>query len=263
MKLLTLNCHAWQEENQLAKIQELAADIAEKGYDVIALQEVSQRMEGNASLQNIKENNYVFVLLEELKKLGVTEYQFIWGLSHIGFEVYEEGSAILTKHPIVEEYSFIISKHNDPNQWRTRRIVGAKIDYNGKMMNFYSCHLGWWTDEEDPFIEQVDVLISQLNQQETNFLMGDFNNSGFVRGEGYDYILSKGIHDTFQLAVQKDSGITVKGKIDGWDKNKADLRLDLILCNHQVKVASSKVIFNGENKAIVSDHFGVEVEIKI
>ena len=38
MKLLTLNCHAWQEENQIEKIQHLAQVIKEKQYDVIALQ---------------------------------------------------------------------------------------------------------------------------------------------------------------------------------------------------------------------------------
>lgn len=42
MKLLTLNCHAWQEENQIEKIQHLAQVIKEKQYDVIALQEVMQ-----------------------------------------------------------------------------------------------------------------------------------------------------------------------------------------------------------------------------
>ena len=42
MKLLTLNCHAWQEENQMEKIQYLAQVIKEKQYDIIALQEVSQ-----------------------------------------------------------------------------------------------------------------------------------------------------------------------------------------------------------------------------
>lgn len=42
MKLLTLNCHSWHEENQLNKICYLAETIKEMMYDVIALQEVSQ-----------------------------------------------------------------------------------------------------------------------------------------------------------------------------------------------------------------------------
>lgn len=42
MKLLTLNCHSWQEDNQIEKIKYLAKVIQEEEYDVIALQEVSQ-----------------------------------------------------------------------------------------------------------------------------------------------------------------------------------------------------------------------------
>ena len=40
MKLLTLNCHSWQEENQLEKIKYLAQIIKKNQYDVIALQEL-------------------------------------------------------------------------------------------------------------------------------------------------------------------------------------------------------------------------------
>ena len=43
MKLLTLNCHSWQEDNQIEKIKYLAKIIKEKQYDVIALQEVRKK----------------------------------------------------------------------------------------------------------------------------------------------------------------------------------------------------------------------------
>ena len=42
MKLLTINVHAWIEENQDEKMETLAKVIAEKDYDVIAMQEVNQ-----------------------------------------------------------------------------------------------------------------------------------------------------------------------------------------------------------------------------
>ena len=37
----------------------------------------------------------------------------------------------------------------------------------------------------------------------------------------------------------------------------------MINSNKEIKVKESKVIFNNENKKIVSDHFGVEVEIEL
>ena len=73
--------------------------------------------------------------------------------------------------------------------------------------------------------------------------------------------MENGLHDTYTLAEEKDAGITVQGKITGWSDNKQDLRIDLILSTEPFKVQSSKVIFNGEHKPLVSDHFGVEVHV--
>ena len=58
MKLLTLNCHSWIEENQLEKIKYLTQVIKEKQYDIIALQEVSQSIEKNIVSEDIKEDNF-------------------------------------------------------------------------------------------------------------------------------------------------------------------------------------------------------------
>ncbi|MGA9228201.1 MAG: endonuclease/exonuclease/phosphatase family protein [Mesobacillus sp.] len=261
MKLLTLNCHSWQEDNQLEKISILAETIAENGYDVIALQEVSQRIDSPIAYGTIREDNFALVLVKELRKLGVEDYRFTWDFAHLGYEVYEEGLAILTKHKIEEEYSFFISRGHDQNYWKTRKIVGAKIHVDGQPVSFYSCHLGWWHDEEEPFQFQADSLMEHVKKDAPFFLMGDFNNAASVRGEGYKYLLEKGLHDTFELAAEKDSGVTIAGEIAGWEENKQDLRIDLILAGQPVQPRYSRVIFNGKNKPVVSDHYGVEVEI--
>lgn len=261
MKLLTLNCHSWQEDNQLEKMKTLAETIAENDFDVIALQEVSQRMDSPIAFGAVREDNFALVLVEELRKLGAEDYHFTWDFAHLGYEVYEEGLAILTKHNIEEEYSFFISRGQDQSFWKTRKIVGAKILANGQPISFYSCHLGWWHDEEEPYQFQADSLLEQVKNDGTFFLMGDFNNPASVRGEGYDYLLNQGLHDTFELAAEKDSGVTIAGEIAGWDDNKQDLRIDLILAGQQVEPKYSRVIFNGKNKPVVSDHYGVEVEI--
>ncbi|WP_299093107.1 endonuclease/exonuclease/phosphatase family protein [uncultured Metabacillus sp.] len=261
MKLLTLNCHSWQEENQLDKIKCLAKTIKEISYDVIALQEVSQLIGEEKCEGKVKKDNFIAVLLHHLKEIGVTNYEYVWDFSHIGYEKYEEGLALLTKHQIEEEVSFFISQSEDTNYWKTRKIVGAKIRYNNELISFYSCHLGWWRDEEEPFQSQVDSLLSQVQKDRKFYLMGDFNNPANVKNEGYDYLLNKGLYDTYQLANIKDNGITVKGKIAGWDVNKQDLRIDYIFTNMPIAVNKSTVIFNGENKPVISDHFGVEVVI--
>lgn len=258
MKLLTLNCHAWQEENQLEKIEALAKAIQENSYDVIALQEVSQPIDGQVIRENVKSGNYVIVLLEALQQLGVTDYEYVWDLSHFGYETYEEGLALLTKHPIIEKRSFFVSQSHDIKNWKTRKIVGASIRYKGELISFYSCHLGWWHDEEEPFEHQAKSLLEHVQGKERFFLMGDFNNHAGLKGEGYEYLMQHGLYDIYRLAREKDSGVTVQGKIAGWDQNKQDLRIDLILTNQLCQVAYSQVIFNDVHRPVVSDHFGIE-----
>ena len=92
--------------------------------------------------------------------------------------------------------------------------------------------------------------------------MGDFNNNALVRNEGYDYLISNGLIDTYCIAKEKDTGVTVKGAIAGWKNQVEDKRLDLILSNKEVIVKKSNVIFNDINKNIISDHYGVEVIIE-
>ena len=262
MKLMTLNCHSWQEDNQLAKIKILAERIKKEQYDVIALQEISQHVDGEYISGNIKSDNYVQVLINELNSINENAYEYVWDFSHIGYDVFEEGLAIVSRHKIKSYDSFYVSEDQNKNNYKSRKIVKATIEANGKEIDFFSCHLGWWNDKEDPFKKQVDTLLKHIDDNKLSFLMGDFNNNALLRNEGYDYIIAKGMIDTYIMAEEKDSGITVKGTIDGWRECSEDKRLDLILSNKKIEVKNSKVIFNRENY-IVSDHFGVEININL
>ena len=261
MKILTLNCHSWQEDNQREKIRYIAETIKENDYDIIALQEVSQHRQSRPYKGNLKEENFLVLLMQELETLRASKYDAIWDYAHYGYDVYEEGVCLLSKHAFVEKDSFYVSESESVENWKTRKIVKCTINYEGELMDFYSCHLGWWQDDEEPFKAQMDKLYERLSPKRRSFLLGDFNNNAFIRNEGYDYMKSLGLVDTYDLAVEKDSGKTVKGKIAGWEANEADLRLDLVMTNKETHVKSSRVIFNGKNKHVVSDHYGVEVEL--
>ncbi|WP_138417273.1 endonuclease/exonuclease/phosphatase family protein [Aquibacillus sediminis] len=261
MKLLTLNCHSWQEENQSEKIDQLAKTIHDGSYDVIALQEVSQLTSSKRLDGQVKQDNYAYVLQERLHALGSDNYQFVWDLAHLAHyeQVYEEGVAIMTKHPIQNQDSFFVSDQTDLSSGKTRKIVEVTIDYGGKAFTCYSCHLGWWYDELEPARHQMDRLLHRIPQHELCLLMGDFNCEASKREEGYDYLLKQGLLDTYQLAEEKDTGITVEGSIAGWATSKADKRIDYIFVNQEIEVNRSNVIFNGDNQPVVSDHYGVEV----
>lgn len=262
MKLLTLNCHSWQEDKQIEKIKYIAKTINENNYDVIALQEVSQKISSRVVYDNIKEDNFALILKKELEKLGNSNYNFFWDMCHIGYDIYEEGLCLMTKLPINKKESFFITNSENYYFWKTRKIVKVKAKYEDKEISFYSCHLGWWSDEEEPFINQADKLYEDIKEENIAFIMGDFNNNANLRNEGYDYLCKKLI-DTYSLAIKKDEGVTVEGNIAGWDDNKEKLRLDLIFSNKELEIESSNVIFNNINKDIVSDHYGVEANIKI
>lgn len=262
MKLLTLNCHSWQETHQIEKIKYLAKVIVEKKYDVIALQEVSQSTDLDIIFDNIRIDNYAVILINEIKKFGEYNYNLVWDFSHIGYDKYEEGLAILSRHDILEKESFYITKNKSIDYWKSRKIVKAVIEINNKTIDFYSCHLGWWNDCDESFEYQVNELCNKAKEgNEVSFLMGDFNNNALIRNEGYDFIKSKGLIDTYEISKIKDSGITVREKIDGWNDNVDDLRIDIIFTNRKANVLESKIIFNNVNKDIVSDHYGLEVLI--
>ena len=262
MKLLTLNCHSWQEDDQLEKINYLAETIKENDYDVIALQEVSQHMLGKPYKGQLKTDNYAIVLLEALDKLGVSNYEIVWDFAHIGFQVYEEGLCLLCKHPIIERESFFVTRSEDTLNWKTRRIVRATIRYHEEEIDLYSCHLGWWQDHEEPCKLQIDKLNEHLSNERLSLLMGDFNNNANTIGEGYSYMKELGWLDTYELAADKDTGETVQGKIAGWESNSDNIRVDYVWANRSVKVESSYVIFNGVNRKVISDHYGIEVVVK-
>ncbi|CDQ38756.1 endonuclease/exonuclease/phosphatase family protein [Virgibacillus salexigens] len=261
MKLLTLNCHSWQEEDQWKKLDILAASIHEAAYDVVALQEVSQSIVSEQVTDRLKKDNFGLLLVQKLNDLGST-YKYTWAFSHTAYDQYEEGVALLTKCPILDQTEFLVSQSDDPEFWKTRKVVGLTIDHHGIPYAFYSCHMGWWQDKEEPFRCQMDQLVTNVNKQIPHYLMGDFNNASNIEAEGYAYVQHLGYNDTFQLAGEKDSGITVAGEIAGWEKNNENKRIDFIFTSTKDKVRLSRVIFDGINKPVISDHFGVEVTIE-
>lgn len=134
---------------------------------------------------------------------------------------------------------------------------------------FYTVHMGWWDDADEPFSAQWSTLERRLAFQKAAaplWLLGDFNSPAEVRAEGYDCILRAGWHDTYLLADTKDEGITVAGTIDGWRGRSAPqsgtggMRIDHIWCSRPFPIRSSQVRFNGRRGRQVSDHFGVLIE---
>ena len=263
MKILTLNVHAWIEENQLEKIDILARTIAEKQYDVIALQEVNQIMSEKIVYADIKEDNYGWVLLNKIAEYTDTEYYYHWSNSHIGYGKYDEGIGILTRHKLVNTDDFYCTYSQSVRSISSRKIISAEINYNGENVEFYSCHMNLPNCETEKMSDNLKTILNRNPKKILKIIMGDFNTDAINNKIDYDIILSEGLYDTYNMAEKKDNGITVNKNIDGWKDSKNEMRIDYVFANKEIKVKESKVIFNGENYPIVSDHYGIEVEIDL
>lgn len=281
MKILTLNTHSIMEINYEEKLLKFVEVVKEVSPDLFALQEVNQSLAMPEALDApetgyvvckdcrmaVREDNHAYRVAKLLQAAGA-QYYWTWLPIKIGYGIMDEGVAVFSKTRIEDTEQFFISSSRNYCNWKTRKLLGV---YSNDMW-FYSVHMGWWDDEEEPFKKQWDRAAELLKQkQQTCFVMGDFNSPAGKQAEGYDYVCRSGWLDTWQIAEKKDAGITVGGVIDGWrDKenvtsgqSKPGMRIDYIFCNRKVPVKSSQVVFNGVNYDVVSDHYGVLVEIDL
>lgn len=263
MKLLTINTHSLIERDSEKKLKILAQAISEEMPDVVAMQEINQTASLPGKYDNcfvtssaVKDDNYAASLLENLKKRGI-DYSAAWLPIKNGYKKYDEGTAILSRACIEENRQFLISSCSDYKNWKTRRILGIKNCFGW----FFSVHMGWWDDAEEPFSMQWERLCSFVPKGERVWLMGDFNCPSDVLDEGYGLICSSGWYDSYTAAQYKDDGFTVEREIDGWrGRKKSKMRIDYIFSNFKARVKSSEVIFNGKNREYISDHCGVIIE---
>ena len=237
MKLLTLNTHSLLEENYEQKTRDFVAAVIKERPDILALQEVNQSVNAKEADQELLEGyvpykeNKIPVRLDNhaarvallLRQAGIFS-SWTWIPAKLGYGKYDEGMAIFSLNsPVTEVDSFYISRGQDYENWKTRKVLGVQVA--GSSDWFYTVHMGWWDDEEEPFEAQWNVLRRRLDEKKETghvWLMGDFNSPAEVRNEGYDCILNSGWKDTWVMAKQKDSGITVKGVIDGWREKLKD-----------------------------------------
>jgi len=281
MKILTLNTHSLQEENHQQKLSWFVEGILEEKPDLIALQEVNQTaeeelmalelLEGQYPIPGcmaIRADNYAALVASRLRQAGIDCY-WVWLPVKRGYDKFDEGVAILSlgrKIRCVDQ--FPISRVNDFSNWRTRAALGVQLE--GLEDWFYCLHMGWWNDESEQFLDQWRILNSCIAAKRmcgSVWLMGDFNAPDTVPGQSYEHIVASGWIDTYKVAHRKDDGITVPGPIDGWrdsqNREMAEgMRLDYIWCSQRKDILSSRILFNGVKEPVVSDHFGVLIEVK-
>ena len=253
MKLLTLNLHCFSEENIELKQKRIVDTILKEDVDVVLLQEVAQSRDSKIQFDDIKEDNYGYNIQQSLLRFGVN-YDYHYKIGNQAFGLYDEGLAILSKAKLTDKRHFYISKTIDYYQWNTRVIVSAKSFIEGKHITFTSAHLGW-SDGFEVFEDQVDILIGSLNNKDINFIAGDFNIS--PGSNEYNYLINKGYNDLFYSNDTEYYNIPTH--VSDIDQKDGSSRIDYVISNEEFKIVDRKILFN---KDLVSDHFGVLIEIE-
>ncbi len=255
LSLLILNLHCYQESRQDEKFSTIARAIDEREIDVICFQEVAENWnEGQGDWAS----NAANIINQRLKK----PFDLFYDWSHIGFDRYREGVAILSRYTLQQTESRYVSNDKDPYSIHSRKVVAANIDIPciGRVQLF-SVHLSWW---EDGFAEQFQQLNEWAKQRKgkhmkATLLGGDFNIA--AGSEGYRLVVQHyRYEDQFLLANRQGlSGEQFRVDDAHWgDYLAEDYRIDYVFANagHKLKVTSATTLFTEQDYGRVSDHIG-------
>ena len=261
LKILTLNLHCNQESDQDAKLSLIAQAIRDLDIDIVCLQEVAEPWNeghGDGAANTAR-------LIQD--RIG-RSYRLHHDWSHLGFDRYREGSAILSRHEILRTDSGYVSLSQDPLNIHARRVVNARINvpYIG-VVNVFSSHLSWI---DDGFREQFPRLRQWANEQHADgaaatLLCGDFN----VRAgsEGYDLATRDGnFTDQFllaQLRQRYDEGYGPPPNSHARPEPE-DGRIDFLFAHRDSRLepVAARELFTDTDYGRVSDHPGYLVEFE-
>lgn len=255
LKVLILNLHCYQEENQDEKFTQIAKAINELEVDIVCLQEVAEYWRDG---QGDWESNSAKIINDRLKK----PFHLHTDWSHLGFDKYREGVAILSRYPLSHHESKYVSDSHDIYSIHSRKVVMARahVPYIGAI-NVFSAHLSWM---EDGFQQQFQRLHEWAEQTQTDdikatLLCGDFNITAGTAG--YEYVVNSNQYDDQFLAANEQGIFDKIFRVNDahWQGLLTeDYRIDYIFMNKksQLQVTSATVLFTEDDYGQVSDHCG-------
>jgi maltose 6'-phosphate phosphatase len=255
LKVMILNLHCYQEDNQDDKFSQIAKAIDELHADVVCFQEVAELWNDGAGDW---QSNSAKIINDRL----ATPYHIHTDWSHLGFGKYREGVAILSKYPFITQDAKYVSDSHDIYSIHSRKVVMArvKVPYIG-LVNVFSVHLSWW---EDGFAEQFQRLCEWAEAKQsapvkTTLLCGDFNIAG--GSAGYHLVVEGHQYEDQYLAANAQGVFEKIFRVNDahWQNYLSDdYRIDYVFLNKtgSLQVASAEVVFTESDYGRVSDHCG-------
>ena len=262
LRVMTLNLHCNQEENQAAKLRQIARAIEQLDIDFICLQEVAEDWnEGRGDWAS----NTAHILNNHLP----VPYHLHTDFSHLGFDRYREGVAILSRYEFSFTDSGYVSESTDVYDIHARRVVMAQVHvpYLGPI-NLFSAHLSW---PEDGFELQFERLCNWANDRHTDdvvatLLCGDFN----VRADSETYrriVESREYEDQFLQAIRPADFERLYRSPPGSEVPRLDDdgRIDFIWLKRgsRLRLLDGRELFTPHTYGRVSDHTGYLAEFEL
>lgn len=247
MKILSLNLHCFKEDNYQEKFKIIADFIKEKAIDVCLFQEVSQRQDSKLidNVLRCDNSGYAIALM--------TGYYYYFHPIKLGFGIYEEGLAILSRAMLCDLDFLTLSKTQDFHNWLKRDLIWATtLGYR-----FYNVHLGWSIGDEITKNQIIKLLDKVTNDQGDFFLAGDFNYPDNTEEIAMLKEKLYSVHDLLKLDAklyptfhaELDSGLKFDNRM-----------IDYIFVNKPIKIKKYELVFNDKN-TFVSDHSGILIEL--
>ena len=255
LAVMILNLHCYQEDNQDYKLSQIAKAIDEREADVVCLQEVAEHWNNGAGDWA---SNSAKIINDRLRR----PFHLYTDWSHLGFDKYREGVAILSRFPLAEQESRYVSDNHDVYSIHSRKVVMAqvKLPYLG-LINVFSAHLSWIEDGfKGQFNRLSDWAESKLSDEvKATLLCGDFNVA--ASSEGYRLVVDAHQYDDQFLAANSPGVFDKIFKVNDphWQHYLADdYRIDFIFMHKasELKTTSGTVLFTDEDYGRVSDHCG-------
>lgn len=255
LKVMILNLHCYQEDNQDHKFTQIAKAIVDLDADVVCLQEVAELWNDGAGDWA---SNSARIVNERLP----IPYHIHTDWSHLGFDKYREGIAILSKHPLLSRDARYVSDSHDIYSIHSRKVAMARIDVpHIGQVNVFSVHLSWWEDGfADQFLRLQDWADTEHSEHvAATLLCGDFNIA--PGSAGYRLVLDNNRYDDQFVAVNAPDASEPVSKVNDahWQNYFGDdYRIDYIFLNKtgKLRVSSARVLFTDRDYGRVSDHCG-------
>jgi maltose 6'-phosphate phosphatase len=255
LNVMILNLHCYQEDNQDYKFSQIARAINELDVDIVCFQEVAELWNDGHGDWN---TNSAKIINDRLER----PYHLYTDWSHLGFDKYREGVAILSRYPMLKQESKYVSSSHSAHSIHSRKVVMAQVRVPCMgLINFFSAHLSWW---DDGFAEQFKKLGKWAADRQTKdvrgtLLCGDFNIT--AGSEGYDLVVKSNEYDDQFLDANAHGVFEKIFKVNDphWQHYLADdYRIDYIFMNKtsDLRILSGRALFTEEDYGRVSDHCG-------